>query len=162
MDLNVKPLGRTCAASGDDLVPGSDCFSALVERDGQLVRLDFAADAWTGPPDGALGFWRTRVPESAAPNARQFDAETLLRYFEQLSEDPNPAQERIRYVLALALLKKRRLRIESTRQDGETQSLELAGTRSEGPFIVRDLQLSEQDIEQLQTELNSRLAAEWP
>ena len=161
MDLHVKRLGRTCAASGDDLVPGSDCYSALIERDGELVRLDFAADAWTGPPDGAIGYWRMRVPESAAPGAPQFDPETLLRYLEQLSENGGPTEERLRYVLALVLLKKRRLRIEGTRQDGDAQYLELVGTRSEGPFVVRHQPFSEQEIEQLQSELTARLSAEW-
>jgi hypothetical protein len=160
MDLHVKPLGRTCAGSGADLVPGSDCVSALIERNGELVRLDFAADVWTGPPDGAIGYWRTRVPE-AATRTPPLDPEALLRYLEQLSDDPNPAQERIRYALALALLKRRRLRIEATREDGDARYLELIGTRSEGPFVVRDHELTEQEIDQLQSELNARLAHEW-
>ena len=160
MELHVKPLGRTCAGSGADLVPGSDCVSTLIERNGELVRLDFAADVWTGPPDGAIGYWRTRVPD-AATRTPQLDPEALLRYLEQLSDDPNPAQERIRYALALALLKRRRLRIEATREDGDARYLELIGTRSEGPFVVRDHQLTEQEIDQLQSELNTRLADEW-
>jgi hypothetical protein len=142
------------------LQPGSDCFSALVERGGELVRLDFAADVWSGPPDGAVGYWRTRVPDLAA-RMPPLDPEALLRYLEQLSDAPNPAQERIRYALALALLKRRRLRIEGTREDGDARYLELVGTRSEGPFVVRDHELTEQEIEQLQSELNARLAEEW-
>jgi hypothetical protein len=158
MDLHFKPPGRTCAATGDDLVPGAECFSALVERGGQLVRLDFSAEAWTGPPDGAVGYWRTRVPAPPTSREQQFDAETLLRSLERLPEDGNPTQERLRYVLALALLKTRRLRLDGSHQDGDTLLLELSGMRSEGPFLVRDLRLSETEIEQIQSELPARLA----
>jgi hypothetical protein len=162
MDLHVKPLGRSCAATGDDLAPGSECYSALIERQGELVRLDFSAAVWQGPPDGAIGYWRTRVPESATPAAPQLDPDALLRYLEQLGDDANPAHDKLRYVLALALLKQRRLRIEGTRHDGDVQWLELVGTRSEGPFLVRDLGLAEDEIAQLLSELHSRLAAAWP
>ena len=84
-----------------------------------------------------------------------------MRYFEQLSEEPNLAQEKFRYVLALLLLQKRRLKIEGSRQDGEIQYLQLSGSRGEGQFDVRDHQLSEDEILHLQNDLNAHLATEW-
>ena len=161
MDYQIKPLGKTCAATGDPLVPGTICHSVLVEQDGQTVRLDFAGAAWQGPPPKSIGHWRVIVPEPETPRNRPLDPEALMRYFEQLSDDSNPVQEKFRYVIALLLLQKRRLRLEGSRQDGEIEYLQFTGSHSEGPFEVRDAQLGEDEILQLQDELNAHLAAEW-
>ena len=109
MDYHLKQIGRTCAGTGEELLSGSTCFSALVERDGQLVRLDYSQEGWTGPPEGTIGYWQSVVPEPDETKAKPLDTDALMRYFEQLSEDANPAQEKLRYVLSLLLLQKRRL-----------------------------------------------------
>lgn len=161
MDYHVKPLGRTCAATGEPLVPGSVCRSVLVERDGEQVRLDFSEVGWSGPPPGMVGQWRVVVPEPERTGRRPLDTEALLRYFEQLSESPNPVQETFRYVIALLLLQKRRLQLDGTRHDGDIEYLQLIGSHSEGPFEVRNQHLSDEEITNLQNELSAQLAAEW-
>ncbi|TXT22324.1 MAG: hypothetical protein FD138_3515, partial [Planctomycetota bacterium] len=35
-EYNVKPVGRICAGTGQELMPGSLCHSVLVEKDGDL------------------------------------------------------------------------------------------------------------------------------
>ena len=111
MDYQLKPLGKTCSQTGKPLGPGEICYSAVVEKGTEWVRLDFSAGAWTGPPEGALGFWRVTVPARDQPRRRSLDPDALLRQFEQLSEDANPGGEKFRYVLALLLVQRRRLRI---------------------------------------------------
>jgi hypothetical protein len=160
MDYHIKPIGKTCAATGDELVPGSRCYSVLVEQDGQRIRLDFSEGGWNGPPEGTIGFWRAIVPEEQA-KAPSFDSDAMLRCFEQMSEGTNIAQEKLKYVLALLLLQKRRLKIEGSRQDGEIEYLEVIGSQGEGPFEVRDHHLEDDEIKQLQAELNAYLAQEW-
>ena len=76
-------------------------------------------------------------------------------------KDANPAQDKFRYVLALLLLQKRRLKIEGSRQDGDVEYLELVGSQGEGTFEVRMQQLEDAEIEQLQRDLNAHLATEW-
>lgn len=161
MDYHLKPVGKACHATGKVLEPGAECYSALVEQEGQFVRFDFSEQGWAGPPEGAVGCWRCRIPQPAEHKPQPLDSETLMRYFEQLSEEPNPAQEKLRYVLSLLLLQKRRLSVESSRQDGEIESLELIGSQGEGPFEVRDQHLSADEIEQLQRDLNAHLSSEW-
>lgn len=161
MDYHLKPIGKTCAATGSELVPGSVCHSVLIERDGQLVRLDFSEAGWTGPPAGTIGLWKCTVPENEQPKAKPLDTEALMRYFEQMSEDGNPAQDKFRYVVALLLLQKKRLKLEGSRFDGETEFLEFIGSQGEGPYEVRDARLADGEIQQLQQELNAHLTSEW-
>jgi hypothetical protein len=161
MDYHLKPVGRTCTATGDALVPGATCYSALVEQGGELVRLDYCTAAWTGPPEGAVAHWKMQVPESDGTKPKPLNPDALLHYFEQLTEDANPAQEKFAYVIALLLMQKRRLRIDGSRRDGETEYLQFLGSQGEGPFEVRDQRLSEEEIAGLQNELNTHLSGEW-
>ena len=74
-------------------------------------------------------------------------------------EDANPAQQRLCYVVALLLMQKRRLQLERTRYDGEIAWLEFVGQRGEGPFEVRDQQLTGAEIAELQGTLSRHLGA---
>lgn len=161
MDYHLKPVGKTCAATGKDLTPGAPCISVLLEENGRLTRLDYSEEGWNGPPEGTVGYWRTTVPESSESKSSKLDTDALMRYFEQLSEDANPAQDKFRYVLALLLLQKRRLRLEGVRRDGDIEYLEMTGSRSEGPFEVPDHHLDDEEIGQIQHDLNAHLATEW-
>ena len=158
MNYRVKPIGKTCAGTGEPLQPGTRIYSVLVERGSEQLRLDFSEAGWAGPPEDAVGIWRCVVPEPAATGPKPLDPESLFRYFEDSSEDQNPVQEKFRYVVALLLLQKRRLILEDSRRDGEADYLQLVGSRSEGPFEVRDQHLSPEEIQQLQAELNAHLA----
>jgi len=161
MDYHFKPIGKQCAATGQDLAPGTLCHSILVERNGEMTRLDYSPEGWTGPPADAIGYWQCRVPEPLATKPAAIDPDALLRYFEQLVEDAVPAREKFRYVLALLLLQKRRLRIDGSRRDGDAEYLQLSGSHGEGPFEVRDHQLSDDEIRNLEAELSTHLANEW-
>lgn len=159
MSYRVKPLGKICAGTGEPLVPGSRIHSVLVDRDHEQVRLDYSEAGWNGPPEGTLGHWRCIVPEPVASGPKPLDTEALFRFFEESAEDQNPTQEKFRYVVALLLLQKRRLQLEGSRKDGEIEYLLLIGSRSEGPFEVRDQHLAPEEIQQLQSDLNAHLSA---
>ncbi len=159
MDYQLKPLGKTCSKSGAKLLPGDVCYSAVVTRGNEWERIDFSRDAWQGPPENAIGYWRTKVPPQTELR-RRLDPDALLRHFEQLCEDANPAQDKFRYVLALLLVQRRRLRITGTRAEGPATILELAGMQGEGPFALPEQQLKPNEIEVLENELNERLTAE--
>jgi hypothetical protein len=160
VDYQLKPIGKTCTRTGKTFEAGEICHCVIIERDGEFVRLDFSESGWEGTPEGTVGEWTTTVPESFA-KPKTIDPESLLRYFEQLCEDANPGHDQMRYVLALLLLQKRRLRLDGSRSDDGNEYLQLIGSKSEGPFEVIDQQLDENEIAQLQTTLNRQLESEW-
>lgn len=160
MDYQLKPLGKTCSQSGAKLLPGDVCYSAVVAKGTEWQRVDFSREAWQGPPAEAIGYWRCTVPPQVETKRRTLNPDALLRHFEQVCEDPNPAGDKFGYVLALLLVQRRRLRITGTRSEGENTFLELCGLQGEGPFEVREEHLQPEEIETLERELNDRLAAE--
>jgi hypothetical protein len=160
MEYHVRPLGKACAGTGAPLAPGSTVTSVLVERGGELVRLDYSSAGWRGPPEGLVGQWSCHVPVADAA-ARPLDPDALLTHFELLLENSLPGQEELLYVLALLLLQKRRLRLEGAVEDDDGQLLQLVGSRGEGPFQIRDQQLSEEAIRLRQAEIQLALEADW-
>jgi hypothetical protein len=152
VDYVIRPLGKTCAATGRVFAPGERVVSVVVERNGIHERLDFAERDWKGPPPQSVGLWRCQAPEAAARPAA-LDPEAMLAYFEQLAEDANPGHDRLRYVLALYLLQKRRLRLDGARVDDDGEFLQLSGSKGEGPYEIRDQQLADDEIRTLQSEL---------
>lgn len=159
MDYRLKPIGKTCAATEAPLEPGSVVHSVLIEQDGETVRLDYCEDGWQGPPEGMIAHWRCTVPEAESEKPKPLDPDALLEHFERMLEDANPAQQQLCYVIALLLMQKRRLQLEGTRYDGEIAWLEFIGQRGEGPFEVRDQQLTGEEIARLQATLTQHLGA---
>ncbi len=157
MDYYVKPIGKVCAATGEPLTPGAVVYSVLVERDGESLRLDYQPAAWNGPPLGTIGQWRAVVPQPESKKPKQLDPNSLLEHFQSLLEDVNPVQQKLCYVMALLLLQKRRLSLDGTRLDGDIAYLQLTGSRGEGPFEVRDQQLSAQEVASLQSHLTTEI-----
>lgn len=153
MEFNIRPVAKACAKSGTVFRPGDRCWSVLFEKDGQLVRQDICEAEWNGPPQGAIGHWQCRVPETSGPVKQKFDADSLFSYFVQLCESPNVVQQQYRYVLALLLLRKRRLILEAVTDVDDRPVMHLIGSAGEGPFDVPEEELSEEQIERLQFQL---------
>lgn len=153
MDFNIRPVSKACAKSGRPFRSGDICWSVLIEKDGELQRQDFSAEAWTGPPKGAIGHWRCQIPETAETSRPKLDADSLFEYFLQLNDSPNIVQQQYRYVLALLLLRKRRLILEEVVEIDDRPTMRLLGNAGEGPFDVAEEELSEDQIERLQQQL---------
>src|SRR5436309_450626 len=117
-EYQIQPITRRCAATGQELQPGSRYFSVLLEQGGKLVRLDYSGDAWTGPPPGAFGFWAGRVPSPEQGRQTRMDDEMVHECFLRLQDEVEPARVNFRYVLALLLMRRRRLRFEQVRREG--------------------------------------------
>lgn len=153
MDFNIRPISKTCAGTGDPLVPGSDCWSVLREVDGKMVREDYSVEAWGGPPEGAFGSWRCTVPADAEAGRPKLDADSLFDYFLQLSESPNIVERDYQYVLALFLLRKRRLILEDTVEVDDQPAMRLIGSGGEGPFDVIERDFTEEQMATFQQQL---------
>lgn len=112
-ELDVQRFTRHCAQTGRELQAGETVYSTVALEQGQLVRRDFAAQAWEAlaadqPPADILGWWRWTVPDPDRSKVRWAPRDVLLNYFQHLESQPD--QQDTRYVLALLLLRRKILR----------------------------------------------------
>jgi hypothetical protein len=126
MDYEIHRSTRHCAKTGRELVPGEEFYSVLTEAGSALLREDFSAEAWEGPPAAAIGWWKSHVPSPDARKLHWAPNDVMLDLFEQLADDSGQAD--LRYVLALLLIRRRVMRLEDTERDEAADE----STRKEG------------------------------
>jgi hypothetical protein len=118
----AHPTG-VCRATGRQIGVGETYIAALVEPEGvdDLEREDYSLEAWNSGarPDAAAGrrlfaSWRAVMAAPNAPRRVLADDESLLDLFEQLAEETDPRKVAFRFVLALLLIRRRVLALESS------------------------------------------------
>lgn len=157
-EFDVARAGGRCFVTGREILPGEVFYSALLEGPQGFERRDYSADAWTGPPDGSLCHFKTRLPLKEAQKKTFVDTEALVAFFERLAGTEDPLRCRFRFVLALMLLRKRVLKYERTiREDGE-EVWEMRLMRDRSLHRVLNPSLDDAQISELTAELSLILA----
>jgi len=151
-----KPLGQ-CYGTGRKIEYGEEYFGALVETGEGLQRQDFCADYWEKEKPNVFCYWKTRLPHPNQKKQIFVDNEMLLAFFERLSKEIEQEKVNFRFVLALILMRKRRLKYDATRvEDGnEIWRLRIVGDKQIVEVI--NPHLDEEQIEQLSSQIGQIL-----
>lgn len=119
--FELKNCSRTCAATERPLNPGEVYFSVLTATGNEFVRNDYAVEAWQGPPDDCVGWWRSRVPTKDDAPPQLAPTDVMLNLFEAL--DGRSEELAFRYLLGLLLLRRKVLRRDDSRRDAQGREL---------------------------------------
>ncbi len=153
MEYQIEANTRRCASTGRELQPGEKFYSVLVEEGGRLVRLDYASAAWQGPPHGAFSFWSGRVPQDEHKRRPPIDDELLTDCFNRLEGATEPGQLSFRYVVALLLMRRKRLRFEEARVEGGQEIVCLCCNRTRTRYEVLNPRLTAEEMARVQEEV---------
>jgi hypothetical protein len=169
-----------CGACGRDLGAGDACWSALYAEGDSFRRRDYCAACFGALPERPASFWK-RAPrrgagkrdETAARAARRRDLDALLDLFERLAEpEPVPAggpgaprsdgdgdahRAKLRYLLALALVRKRRLELVELAREGGADCLIVRASGDAELVTIQAPKLSEDDLARLSRELEAEV-----
>jgi hypothetical protein len=154
-----RPLGQ-CSGSGRKIEYGEEYYGALVEVEQELRRQDFCGEYWEQAKPPVYCFWKTRL---AAPNEKKqlfVSDDMLMAFFERLANETEPEKVSFRFVLALILMRKRRLKYDSTKMDGAHEIWRLKMTGDKDLVEVVNPHLSEDQIEQLTSQVGQILQAD--
>jgi hypothetical protein len=158
MEYDHVRCTRHCASTGRELQPGELFYSTLASEGASLVRHDYSAEAWQGPPEGVVGWWKSHMPARDGKRLHWAPNDVMLDLIEQLADDPAHAD--MRYVLALLLVRRRVCRLEETEEDEQHQeTLLLFCPRRETEYRVAVAMPSEERIKEIQEELARLLFA---
>ena len=108
MDLKLQRPAAACHETNAPFAPGDVMYSALVRDAGSLVRCDWSAEVWSGPPPETLAWWRSVVPDRPDKGVSLAPVDVLLDTLEALGGQPDESP--LRYLLALQLVRRRVLR----------------------------------------------------
>ena len=153
IDYQIQANTRRCAITGRELLPGDQFYSVLLDEGGKFIRQDFSREAWPGPPPSAFSFWTGRVPRGEANRRPRIDDDLLLDCFCRLEGQTQPDRVNFRYVLALLLMRRKRLKFEEARIDGESETLFLRCPRSGAHYQAVNPRLTEEQMATVQEEV---------
>lgn len=177
-EWSIGQSAPSCTGCGKVFVPKDVRFSALYKGEAKLVRKDYCPACWAKTERGSeISFWKGTVPEPEEGDDKkkrraklEVDAETLFEILKTNGDSPDPARRRFRFVVALLLVRKKKLKLSRierrTTQDGHVEDvLILARTgRGAGQVLeVADVKMSEQEMLAAQEEVEHLIAgAEVP
>lgn len=154
-DYEIQGPTRVCAATGRELKPGDRFYGVLSDSGGKLVRTDYAADAWAGPPVGVVAYWSGKVP--AADNKHRkpvVNDDLLLDCFDRLKGTTDPDGQNFRYVAALLLMRRKRFKFEdAVRDDASRDVLLVRDARGGAVHHVTDPRLTDDQVAVVQAEV---------
>jgi hypothetical protein len=158
LDFEIQRPGRRCAKSDREFSPGETFYSALVAEGGDVVRRDFSAEAWEGPPAQTIGWWKCQMPGGGTRRVNWAPNDVLQEYFQQLEGQAD--KQDVRYILTLLMIRRRILRLEDTEQDeAGREVLVVFCARSETEHRVPVVTPSAQRVREIQDELACLLFA---
>jgi hypothetical protein len=136
-EYKIDASSRRCRTCGRVIEVNEEYYSAVVEtaQENLLERHDFCGPCWKPPEGGYFSYWKARVPEPEPDThrgPRLIDMGRLMQLFEHLADSEEVQARRFRYVLALVLMRKRRLRVVESRRlkdGGEELTLREVGTQ---------------------------------
>ncbi len=152
-DYQIQANTRRCFVTGRELQPGEKFYSVLFEEGGRFHRKDYSSEGWPGRPEGAFSFWTGKVPPSDGPIRPRFDDDLLLDCFCRLEGQTAPDRVNFRYVLALLLMRRKRLKFEEAKVTGEVETLWLRCPRNATQYEVLNPRLTETEMTSVQEEV---------
>jgi hypothetical protein len=159
-DWEIKKTLGQCCGTGREFAVDEEYYAALVETAEGLVRQDFCAEYWESQKPQVYCFWKTRMPSPDRKKQIFIDTEMLLAFFDRLATESDPEKIQFRFVLMLILMRKKRLKYESSRvEEGrEIWTVRVAGQdrmeEAENPH------LTEEQVEQLSAQMSQILQAD--
>lgn len=161
-DFEVSRPAGQCSATGRTFVEGESFYSALFAVGESFERKDYCEDQWAGPPEGALCFFKTRMPRKEEPKRTFVDDDLLINFFTRLADSDDASKLRFRFVLSLILLRKRLLKYDRTIREGDVEHWEMRLMRDKSAHKVLNPRLNDDEIEDLTGQLGAILAGFVP
>jgi len=159
IDFDIQRCTRRCAATERELLPDEVFYSVLVSEGSDVVRRDYCVESWTEPPEGAIGWWQSRMPSADTNKMHWAPNDVMLHYFQELENNPEKAD--VRFILALLLVRRRIVRLDDRETDDEGREwMVVYCPKNETEYKVATMPPSGPRIQEIQEELARLLFAD--
>ena len=156
MDYEVQHSSRRCSVTGREFAPGEIYYSAVAAKGAEVIRCDYAADAWQGPPENTIGWWKSQVPDRTTNKKHWAPNDVMLQFWDELATQPD--KQDMRYVLTLLLVRRRVFRLEEEKFDEQGgEMLVVECPRREATYEIAAVMPEAGRINQIQEELAALL-----
>lgn len=161
---NVARSTRTCAQSGEVIPPETPYYSALLETDNGFDRRDYSAESWPEIDRAEFfSFWKNKGYSPKADKKPPVDYERLLSFFDALAGAEERSKRLLRYVVALVLVRRRKLRLDDMGRTEQGEDRLVLFDRRDGGKTVEVLspEATREELSETQEKLNRLFDCEF-
>jgi hypothetical protein len=160
VEYAINRCTRRCSVGERPLEPGEHYYSVIISHDDEVRRVDIAESNWTNPPDGAVGWWKSQIPQATTVVLKPAPDAVLLETLSHMCEQPGRGS--LAFLLAV-LLVRRHLLVEPDRfeEGGADDEIWLLHDSTDGrEYRVPRSWPTKREAERLQKELHELLYCE--
>lgn len=155
-EYKVSRCSRQCHQLKRPLREGEWYYSVVLEAGDEYERRDYSADAWDGPPEGAIGVWKNQMPTANERKLVLAPNEVLIDLLRQMADFPDKAKTR--YLLALMMLRRKIVTHQAEGSGAEAGEQLVVKVPADGSLIeIPTCEIGRTESEQLLEELNELL-----
>jgi hypothetical protein len=153
VEYNFGKLSRCCAGCGRRFQDKEKIFSSIARSETQLERRDFCISCWeNSKKEKECVFWSRRFDKDKKRTALNKSA--AFELFLRLAESDTAQSTDFCYILALLLMRKKVLHLESTETEGSQKFLVLRPSGADTTYRVIEPLLSEDRLEFIKQNLS--------
>lgn len=158
-EYKVNRCTRRCHALDRPLRDGEYYYSVVIEAGDDYDRRDYSAEAWKEPPEGAVGWWKSRMPESDQKKMVLAPPEVLIDLLRQMERFPERMKSR--YLLALMLMRRRMIKPVDNNEGETREGVFYVEVAADGSVIeIEECKITRSESDALRDELNELLYCE--
>lgn len=158
----IARSSRTCGHSGQPIPAGEPFYSALLEKDDTFERADFSAEAWPEvDKETFFSYWKNKGGTPDPDKKPAIDFDRLLSFFDSLEGATEEPKRLMRYVLALILARRRRLRLDDMTRGDDGDKLVVYDRRSGRTLEILSPEAGREELEKAQEKLNQLFDADF-
>ncbi len=146
-----------CALSGQPIEEGEEYYVVLFEDGETFRRADYSLERWTGPPEGAFCHFKSKIPSKEQKKKLLVDDDLLINFFLRLANETDVSRLHFRFVLGLILMRKRILRYQQTKHDGNREYWQMRLVKDQSLHQVLNPQLTDDQHEGVSRQLGAIL-----
>jgi hypothetical protein len=152
-----KTVGQ-CSGTGKRFEVGEEYYSALVLSENGFERLNFSQEYWQENKPQVYCFWKTKMLSPDQKKKKLFiDDDMLMAFFDRLEQETEDERINFRFVLTLILMRKRKLKYESSKKDGTSEVWTMKVTGQDRQVEVINPELAEDQIAELSEQMGEIL-----
>lgn len=152
LDFDVQKFTRVCAETAREFEPGEVFYAYLIRAGGEIVRRDVSREAWEGPPEDCIAWWKSSVPDPKSKKLNWAPDDVMLHYFQETENKPE--EQDIRYILALLLIRRRLFRLEESQEDESGETLLVSCSRNDTDYTIQVTEVSPDRADAIQALLS--------
>ena len=160
-DWPIKHRADACAKTQRPFAPGEQFYTLLYREGDGFRREDLSEEAWSARNENIrpFSFWKTRYEPPPPTPPEPLEKETAEEILRRLLAENKPSNANACYVLAIMLERKRILKQIQTDQAEGQPVLVYEHVKNGDVFIVPDVRLRLDQLEQIQNDVATLLNA---